>query len=187
MLQSIFASGSMRAKLFLKKKLCKSIIVQLLLHAAESWTVYAKHLRLLQGFHRKNVRMLSHPTTLGPWLSAEELERKLGWRVASSRPAGGIKDLWDSGLLKLLTTLDLDLRDTFNKSTWYNTSYSTSGSGRTQAHSGSLLGNRQAECSYQSAPIFLTAASGCRRSKIALTDKCTEAFISWPDETSIFT
>ena len=37
------------------------------------------------------------------------------------QPAGGIKDLYDPGLVKLRKTLDRDLRDTSDRNTWYNT------------------------------------------------------------------
>jgi hypothetical protein len=43
------------------------------------------------------------------------------WVEGGKQPAGGIKDLYDPGLVKLLKTLDLDLRDTSDRNTWYNT------------------------------------------------------------------
>jgi hypothetical protein len=69
------------------------------------------------------------------------------WVEGGKQPAGGIKDLYDPGLVKLRKTLDRDLRDTSDRNTWYNTIRPRALAERSR-RPGSLLGNRQAECFY---------------------------------------
>jgi hypothetical protein len=79
--KAIFRVGTRRVALESKKIAYESLVLSLLLYGSECWVVNAENMRLLQGLHRKCIRIMCRVTrhhTRKHHISTKELEAKLG-------------------------------------------------------------------------------------------------------------